>query len=43
MEYKKKVRELEDTSSQIKKSQYDIDQFNQIKSCLMNFSFDNKG
>lgn len=43
MEYKKKVRELEDTSAQIKKSRYDIDQYNQIKSCLMNFSFDNRG
>lgn len=42
-DYKMKVRELEDTSAQIKKSQYDIDQFNQIKSCLMNFSFDNRG
>lgn len=41
--YKDKVQELANTAEQIKKSHYEIDQYNQIKNALMNFSFDNKG
>jgi len=42
-DYTKKVRALKDTTEQVGKSKYEIDQFNQIKTCLMQFSFDNKG
>ena len=42
-EYKEKVRKQEDTSIQETRSRYEIDQYNQVKSCLMNFSFNNKG
>lgn len=36
-----KTRQIEDNTKQIEKSKYEIDQFNQIKQCLNNFSFEN--
>lgn len=41
--YKNKVQELEDTTEQLTKSRYEIDQFNQIKSILLNMSYINSG
>lgn len=40
-EYMDKTRQIEDNTKQIEKSKYEIDQFNQIKQCLNNFSFEN--
>jgi hypothetical protein len=42
-EYMDKTREIEDISKQVNRSKYEIDQFNQIKLCLNNFSFINSG
>ena len=41
--YKNRMAELENTEEQLKKSRYDIDQFNQIKSVLINLSYNNNG
>ena len=42
-EYMDKTREIEDISIQVNKSKYEIDQFNQTKSCMNNFSFNHMG
>ena len=41
--YRNKVEELSNKAEQEKKSKADIEQYNNIKSVLMNFSFDNMG
>lgn len=41
--YSAKLKELENSQDQIFKSKYDINQYNQIKSVLLNMSFVNKG
>ena len=40
-EYQEAVKALEDTSAQTNKSMHEIDQYNQVKSILINFSFEN--
>ena len=42
-DYMDKTREIENLSIQVNKSKYEIDQFNQIKNCLNNFSFNHAG
>ena len=38
-EYMDKTREIENVQVQVNKAKYEIDQFNETKSCFNNFSF----
>lgn len=39
--YRSKIQELENTAEQLTKSRYEIDQYNQLKSILINLSYSN--
>jgi len=41
--YKARIEELENSSEQLAKSRHEINQYNQIKSILINLSYNNNG